>query len=44
MACIYHYLIGREKKAVAKKRGSYVIDIKRFKVEAKEATKDILYK
>ena len=42
MTCIYHSLISREKKGVAKKIGSYVTDIQKFKIEARKATKGIL--
>ena len=43
MMRIYRSLIDREKKDVTNKIGSYATDIKRFKIEAREATKDILY-
>ena len=42
--CICHSLISREKKGATEKIGSYVIDIQKFKIEAREAAKDILYR
>ena len=44
MTCICHSLISREKKDVAEKIGSHVTDIQKFKIEAREAAKDILYR
>ena len=37
-------LISREKKGVTEKIGSYVTDIQKFKIETREAAKDILYR
>ena len=44
MTSIYHSLISREKKGVAEKIGSYVTDIQKFKIEARKAANDILYR